>query len=117
MNWSLIPTSVSTPPSAPAAAPQCSTHEGHQEQDPDQRTPERTANRSGCCRVEQLIELNMPVWLLHRDYGVAQLDQIFLLYVEELLADFFGLRFGGERNSDQIGHHNLYLLSGFPDDI
>jgi hypothetical protein len=31
--------------------------------------------------------------------------------LEELLADFFGVRFGGERTSNKIGHHNLYLFS------
>ena len=33
----------------------------------------------------------MTVGVLHRDHRIAQLDQVFLLHREQLLADFFGL--------------------------
>jgi len=34
--------------------------------------------------------------LLDRDHGIGQFDQIFLLHVQQLLADFIGLLFGRE---------------------
>jgi hypothetical protein len=40
-------------------------------------------------RMEQLVELDRAIRLFHRDDGVPQLDQVFLLHVEQLFADLF----------------------------
>jgi hypothetical protein len=54
--------------------------------------------------MEQLIEFDATVGLLHRDHGVAQLDQILPLHVQQLLTDLLGLFFSRKCHNDEITH-------------
>ncbi len=52
----------------------------------------------------------MAARLPHRDNRIAQLDQLLLLHVKELLADLFRFFFGRKRNFDEIGHLRFSTL-------
>ena len=57
----------------------------------DQRPPEPAADGASCGKVNQLVQLDLPVFLLDRNGGVFQLQQVFLLQLEQMQTYF--LRF------------------------
>ena len=111
MNLSLMPTSESVPPRAPEAAPIAAPASGIRKIMPIKRAPEGSGGGAGRGRVEQLIEFDMAIGLLDRDNRVAQLDQVLLLHIEQLLANLLGLFFGRKGDFHEIGH--LCLLRCF----
>src|SRR6516165_5642661 len=80
--------------------------ERHQKDQTDQGAPKRPRYRTGRRRMEQLVELDTAVRLLDGDDSVAEFDQVVLLHVEKLAADFFRLRFGRKGDDHEVGHSN-----------
>jgi hypothetical protein len=76
--------------------------ERHHEQEADQGTPEQAGDRTLFHRLKKLIELDPPV-VPHRNDGIRQLDQIFLLHRKQQLAHPFRFFFAGEFDDEQIG--------------
>ena len=58
------------------------------------RLPQCAGCRSARPGVEQLIEFDVTVRPLYRNDWVSELNEIPLLYVEQPLADFFGVFLG-----------------------
>jgi hypothetical protein len=107
MNLSLMPTSASAPPSAPDAAPIAAPASGTRKIIPisaPQSVPETAPVAVG---VEQLVEFDMAIGLLDSNHRITQLDQVFLLHIEQLLAKPFGFFFGRKCNFHEISHLRL----------
>src|SRR5262249_42373275 len=60
-----------------------------------------------------LVELNSSIRLLGCDDGIAKVDEIFLLHVEQFLPNFLRLGLGWEFDNDEIAHDGLscYCIS------
>jgi hypothetical protein len=69
--------------------------------------PHIVPGSSGRGRIEKLVELDMAIGLLYRDDRVAQLDQVLLLHIEQLLTNFLGLLFRRKCDFYKIGHFSL----------
>src|SRR4029077_509414 len=80
------------------------TGQWHQEDHTNQRAPQRAVGATARRWMEQLIELDVTVWLLHRDDGIAQLDKVLLLHVQQLLTHFFSFFFGRKCDNHEIAH-------------
>src|ERR1700720_2136592 len=52
----------------------------------------------------------MAIGLLYSDDRVAQLDQVLLLHIEQLLTNFLGLLFRRKCDFYKIGHFSLPML-------
>ena len=66
--------------------------------------------------MKQLVELGVAVGLLDRDDRITQLDQVFLLQIQQLLADLLGLFLRRKRDLHEISHlhplHDFALPGG-----
>ncbi len=81
--------SVNAPPTAPPAAPKRRAKQRIEEQHADQQAPETARNGPRRRRIDDLMQLDLPVGGFRRNDRVAKLDQIFLLQFEEALAHLF----------------------------
>jgi hypothetical protein len=77
---------------------------------PASRNPEGSGSCSGRSGIEELIELDMATLLLHRDNRIAQLDQVLLLHVDQLLTHLLGFLFRRKRDFHEIGHLRLGFI-------
>ena len=100
--------SVSAPPTAPAAAPTAAPATGIRKSMPRMAPHNAPVAGSDACHVHHLIELHTALLVAGGDHGVADLDQIFLLHVEDSAA--YLLRLGLGRKGDAIPDRSSRLL-------
>jgi branched-chain amino acid transport system substrate-binding protein len=62
------------------------------------------AGRAGERRAEELVELHLAIRLLHRDDGVAELDEVFALHAQQLRAQILRRLLAGKADDHQICH-------------
>ncbi len=81
----------------------------HHEQKTDQRAPEHAGHGTCLDRMKQLVQPDMPFGAFRDHHGVAELDEIFALHRQQLLANLVGLCFRREFDDKQIGHQYVFL--------
>jgi hypothetical protein len=86
------------------------TEERVHEQHADECSPEAAAERAGCRQVHELAELHGAVLLAHGDDGVAQVDEVLALELQQREPDFFGLDLALVSDDDQRSHASSYGL-------
>jgi hypothetical protein len=57
--------------------------------------------------VDELVELDPALFVLHRNDRIADLDQIILLHVEDFLANLLGFGFTREGDEHEISHGEI----------
>jgi len=73
------------------------------------RTPHPAGSSTGRGHVDQLSELHDTMGLTHRHYGIAELDEVLLLRLEQLPSSRFRSLLGVVVDDDQIGRVDLLL--------
>src|SRR5580704_4185651 len=87
----------------------------HQEDEANERTPEGAAGSTCCRRMKQLVQFDPTVRLLYRDNGIAELDKIVLLHVEQFLPNFLRLLLRRKLDDDEVTHGVLLCSFRFID--